>query len=88
MHIDEVRRRLRLIEEDPEMPPLVAGVLEQGREADAADITAEETMAYIPYDRAVHATNPVRRLALGRLFALAAAVGLWAVIIAGARAIF
>lgn len=44
-------------------------------------------MAYISYDRAVHATNPVRRLAWGRLFALAAAAGLWAAVIALVRAI-
>jgi len=45
-------------------------------------------MAYISYDRAVHATNPIRRLAWGQLFALAATVGLWVGVIAGARAIF
>lgn len=50
--------------------------------------SAEETMAYIPYDRAVHATNPIRRLAWGRLFTLAASVGLWVGVIATARAIF
>ena len=44
-------------------------------------------MAYVSYDRAVHATTPTRRLAWGRLLALAAAVGLWAGIIAGVRAI-
>lgn len=49
---------------------------------------AEETMAYASYDRAVHATNPVRRLAWGRLFTLAAAIGLWAALIVGARALF
>lgn len=49
---------------------------------------AEETMAYVSYDRAVHATNPVRRLAWGRLFTLAAAIALWAGIIVGARALF
>jgi len=48
----------------------------------------EETMAYISYDRAVHATHPIRRLAWGRLFALAATVGLWVGVIAGLRAIF
>lgn len=44
-------------------------------------------MAYVSYDRAVHATNPVRRLAWGRLFTLAAAIGLWAGVIVGARAL-
>ncbi len=44
-------------------------------------------MAYISYDRAVHATQPVRRLAWGRLFAIAAAVGLWVGIIAAVRAV-
>lgn len=57
----------------------------------------EETMAYVTYhrtDAAVHATiNPQsklvgRKLAWGRLFALAATIGLWAGLIAGARAIF
>ncbi len=53
-------------------------------------------MAYVTYHRtdAVHATiNPqskpvVRKLAWGRLFTLAAAIGLWVGLIAGARAIF
>ncbi|WP_395444983.1 hypothetical protein [Caulobacter sp. UC70_42] len=45
-------------------------------------------MAYVSYDRAVHATNPVRHLAWGRLFTLAAAIGLWAALIVGARALF
>lgn len=45
-------------------------------------------MAYVSYDRAVHATHPIRRLAWGRLFALGAAVGLWVGIIVGVRAIF
>jgi hypothetical protein len=45
-------------------------------------------MAYISYNTAVHATNPTRRLAWGRLFALAATVGMWVGIIAGVRAIF
>jgi hypothetical protein len=52
---------------------------------------AEETMAYVTYHRtdAVHATiHPKRKLAWGRLFALAATVGLWVGLIAGARAIF
>lgn len=44
-------------------------------------------MAYISYDRAVHATSSTRRLAWGRLFALAAAVGLWVGIIAAIRAV-
>ena len=44
-------------------------------------------MAYVSYERAVHATTPIRRFAWGRLLALAAAVGLWAGIIAGVRAI-
>lgn len=51
----------------------------------------EETMAYVTYHRtdAVHATiHPKRKLAWGRLFTLAAAVGLWVGLIAGARAIF
>jgi len=50
-------------------------------------------MAYVSYSRtsAVHATTttlPQRRIAWGRLFALAATVALWVGIIAGARAIF
>ncbi|WP_172274154.1 hypothetical protein [Caulobacter sp. RHG1] len=48
-------------------------------------------MAYVTYHRtdAVHATiHPQRKLAWGRLFALAAAIGLWAGLIAAARAIF
>jgi len=50
-------------------------------------------MAYVSYHRtsAVHATTttvPQRRVAWGRLFALAAAVSLWVGIIAGLRAIF
>ncbi|WP_343699285.1 hypothetical protein [Caulobacter sp.] len=54
-------------------------------------------MAYVTShrtDAAVHATiNPQsklvgRKLAWGRLFALAATIGLWAGLIAGARAIF
>lgn len=52
---------------------------------------AEETMAYVTYHRtdAVHATTyPKRKLAWGRLFALAGAIGLWVGLIAGARAIF
>ncbi|WP_297515468.1 hypothetical protein [uncultured Caulobacter sp.] len=45
-------------------------------------------MAYVSYDRAVHATaQPRRRLAWARLLALAAAFALWAVIIAVARAL-
>lgn len=52
-------------------------------------------MAYVSYDRtAVHATTdqtasrlPWRRLAWGRLFALAATIGLWAGIIATVRAV-
>jgi len=49
-------------------------------------------MAYVSYHRtsAVHATTttvPQRRVAWGRLFALAAAVSLWVGIIAGVRAI-
>ena len=52
----------------------------------------EETMAYVTYhrtDAAVHATiTPQRKLAWGRLFALAATIGLWAGLIAAARAIF
>ena len=50
--------------------------------------STEETMAYVSYHRAVHAPHPIRRLAWGRLFALGAAVGLWAGILAAARAIF
>lgn len=57
---------------------------------------AEETMAYVTYHRtdAVHATihpqskSGWRKLAWGRLFALAATIGLWAGLIAAARAIF
>lgn len=47
-------------------------------------------MAYVSYDEAVHAITrrPQRRLAWGRLFALAATVGLWAGLIAVLRAIF
>ena len=47
-------------------------------------------MAYVSYDRtsAVHATTiPQRKLAWGRLFALAVSIGLWAGIITAARAI-
>lgn len=44
-------------------------------------------MAYVSYDRAVHATHTVRRLAWGRLFSLAAAIGLWAGIVAAVRAV-
>lgn len=48
-------------------------------------------MAYVSYDRtaAVHATTqrPVRRLAWGRLFALAVAIGLWVGVIAAVRAV-
>ncbi|HJV43884.1 hypothetical protein [Caulobacter sp.] len=47
-------------------------------------------MAFVSYDRAaaVHATTQRSRLAWGRLFALAFAVGSWATIFAAARAIF
>ncbi|WP_454713783.1 hypothetical protein [Caulobacter segnis] len=48
-------------------------------------------MAYVSYRTdAVHATTtqPQRKLAWGRLFALAATVTLWVGIIAGVRAIF
>ena len=45
-------------------------------------------MAYISYNSAVHATNPTRRLAWGRLLAIAGTVGLWIGIIAAVRAIF
>jgi hypothetical protein len=48
-------------------------------------------MAYVTYRRtsAVHASTegPIRRLAWGRLLALAATMGLWAAIIAAARAV-
>jgi hypothetical protein len=48
-------------------------------------------MAYVSYRTdAVHATTtnrPRRKLAWGRLFALAAAIGLWAGIIAAVRAV-
>ncbi|ATC33926.1 hypothetical protein CA606_17210 [Caulobacter vibrioides] len=46
-------------------------------------------MAYISYDQAVRATTrrPLRRLAWGRLLALAATVGLWVGLIAVIRAI-
>ncbi|ACL96991.1 hypothetical protein EIB18_18070 [Caulobacter vibrioides] len=46
-------------------------------------------MAYVSYDQAVHATaiRPQRRLAWGRLLALAATVGLWIGLIAAVRAI-
>lgn len=47
-------------------------------------------MAYVSYDEAVHAIvrRPQRRLAWGRLFALAATVGLWVGLAAAVRAIF
>lgn len=47
-------------------------------------------MAYVSYDQAIHATatKPRRRLAWGRLVALAATVALWAGLIAAVRAIF
>lgn len=47
-------------------------------------------MAYVSYRTdAVHATTtPQRKLAWGRLFALATTIGLWVGIIAGVRAIF
>ena len=48
-------------------------------------------MAYVSFRAdAVHATTtqPQRKLAWGRLFALAATVTLWVVVIAGVRAIF
>jgi hypothetical protein len=47
-------------------------------------------MAYVSYDQAVPATaiRAPRRVAWGRLLALAAAVGLWAGIIAALRVIF
>lgn len=48
-------------------------------------------MAYVSYRTdAVHATTttPQRKLAWGRLFALAATVTLWVGIIAGVRALF
>ncbi|MDR7231666.1 hypothetical protein J2X45_002766 [Caulobacter sp. BE264] len=47
-------------------------------------------MAYVSYDQAVHATaiRPQRRLAWGRLVALAVTIALWAGLIAGLRAIF
>ncbi|ADG08795.1 hypothetical protein [Caulobacter segnis] len=46
-------------------------------------------MAIVSYDRAaaVHATTDRPRLVWGRLFALAFALGSWAAIIAGVRAI-
>lgn len=46
-------------------------------------------MAYVSYRTdAVHATTTAqRKLAWGRLFALAVSIGLWAGIIAGAKAI-
>ncbi len=50
-------------------------------------------MAYVSYDRAVHATTQPaprfawRRLAWGRLFAFIAAIGLWVGIIAAVRAV-
>lgn len=48
-------------------------------------------MAYVSYRTdAVHATTttlPHRKLAWGRLFALAVAIGLWAGIIAAVRAV-
>lgn len=48
-------------------------------------------MAYVSYRTdAVHATTttqPQRKLAWGRLFALAAAIGLWVGIIAAVRAV-
>jgi len=47
-------------------------------------------MAYVSFRTdAVHATTiPQRKIAWGRLFALAAAIGLWVGIIAAVRAIF
>jgi hypothetical protein len=48
-------------------------------------------MAYVTHHRtsAVHASaeRPVRRFAWGRLLALAATIGLWAAIVAAARAV-
>ncbi len=46
-------------------------------------------MAYVTYHRtdAVHATTTRRRFAWGRLFALAATIGLWVGVIAAVRAV-
>ena len=49
---------------------------------------AEEAMAYVSYDRTVHATTiPQRRIAWGRLLALAATLSLWVGVIAAFKAL-
>lgn len=50
---------------------------------------AEEAMAYVSYRTdAVHAKTIIqRKLAWGRLFALAATIGLWAGLIAAVRVV-